>query len=96
MSELKSFWNNAPVPDVGLAGDSIASSGSDPQVTVDSPNGLTQVAWANPPVPNIGGEETENSVSGLPLQPNRFEPSPSSPPEPPTLKERSPTTIDEK
>jgi hypothetical protein len=96
MSELKSFWNNAPVPDVGLAGDSIASSGSDPQVTVDSPNGLTQVAWSNPPVPNIGGEETENSVSGLPLQPNRFEPSPSSPPEPPTLKERSPTTIDEK
>jgi len=96
MAELKTFWNDAPVPGVGLSGDTVVSSGTDPSVTIDSPNGLTQVMWSNPPVPNIGGEETENSVSGLPQQPNRFEPSPQSPPEPPTLKERSPTTIDEK
>jgi hypothetical protein len=93
---LKSFWNDAPVPSVGLGGDGVVSSGSDPQVTVDAPNGLTQVAWTNAPVPSISGEETENSVSGLPQQPNRFEPSPSQPPAPPTLNERSPTTIDEK
>lgn len=93
---LKTFWNDAPVPSVGLSGDTVVSSGTDPQVTIDSPNGLTQVMWNNPPVPNIGGEETENSVSGLPQQPNRFEPSPSSPPEPPSLNEKSPTTIDEK
>ena len=96
MADLKSFWSNPPVPDVGLSGDNNPSSGSDPSVTVDSPNGLTQVLWPNPPVPNISGEETDNSVSGLPALPNRFEPSPASPPEPPSLKERSPTTIDEK
>jgi hypothetical protein len=95
MSDLKSFWNNPPVPDVGLSGDSIASSGSDPLVTVDSPNGL-QPVWTNAPVPGIGGEETDNSVSGLPSLPNRFEPTPASPPEPPTLKDKNPGTIDER
>lgn len=95
MSDLKSFWPNPVGPDENLSGDSIASSGSDPQVTVDSPNGLAQVLWPNPPVPSFGGEESPNSVSGLPSLPNRFEPSPSKPPEPPSLQDRSPTTIDE-
>ena len=97
MSDLKTFWPNPGGPDAnpGLSGDSVTGSGSDPQVTVDSPNGLTQVAWPNPSVPTPGGEETENSVSGLPAQPNRFEPS-EQPPPPPTLQDRRPGTIDER
>lgn len=95
MSDLKSFWSNPVGPDTDLSGDAIVSSGSDPQVTVDSPNGLTQVLWPNPPVSSFDGSESPNSISGLPPQPNRFEPSPASPPDPPTLKERSPMTIDE-
>jgi hypothetical protein len=96
MGDLKSFWPDPVMSpgDTGLSGDGVTQSGSDPQVTVDSPNGLTQVLWSNPPVPNIGGEETENSVSGLPLAPVRFEPS-AEPPEPPSLKDRSPGTIDQ-
>ena len=96
MSDLKTFFDRPGMPmDTGLGGDSIVSSGSDPQVTVDSPNGLTQVLWPNPPVAAVSGQETENSVSGLPPQPNRFEP-PSEPPPPPTLQDRRPGTIDER
>lgn len=93
MSDLKSFWPNPVGPDEGLSGDSITSSGSDPSVTVDAPNGLTQVLWPNPPVKSFSGEESPNSVSGLPSLPNRFEPS-EQPPGPPSLKDRSPGTID--
>ena len=96
MPDPKTFWPNPGMPRTyESGGDTVVSSGSDPQVTVDSPNGLTQVLWDNPPVPGFSGEESPNSVSGLPSQPNRFEPSPQSPPEPPSLRERSPMTIDE-
>lgn len=93
MSDLKSFWPNPVGPDTDLSGDSIVSSGSDPSVTVDSPNGLTQVLWPNPTVKSFSGEESPNSVSGLPSLPNRFEPS-EQPPGPPSLKDRNPGTID--
>lgn len=97
MPDLKTFWTDPGGPEryPDLSGESIVSSGSDPQVTVDSPNGLTQVLWPAPPIPEFSGEESPNSVSGLPSQPNRFEPSPSSPPEPPSLQDRSPMTIDQ-
>lgn len=96
MSDLKSFWPNPGAPsDPGLDGSTVTSRGSDPSVTVDNPNGLTQVLWPNPPVPNFSGEESENSVSGLPSLPNRYEP-PEQPPPPPTLQDRRPGTIDEK
>lgn len=95
MSDLKTFWDNPGMPSsTDLSSDVATSSGSDPQVTVDSPNGLTQVAWQNPSVPTPGGEETENSVSGLPSLPNRYEPS-ATPPEPPSLQDRRPGTIDQ-
>lgn len=95
MSDLKSFWPNPAMPaSSDLGGDSVVSSGSDPQVTVDAPNGLTQVLWPNPLVGSFGGEESPNSVSGLPSVPNRFEPS-AQPPEPPSLQDRRPGTIDQ-
>jgi hypothetical protein len=98
MSDLKTFWPNpgGPPDDPGLAGSSVVSSGSDPSITVDSPNGLAgQVLWPNPSVPDPSGAETENSVSGLPSLPNRFEPS-DQPPGPPSLQDRRPGTIDER
>lgn len=97
MADLKTFWDNPVMPmSADLSGDGVTASGSDPQITVDSPNGLTQVLWPNPPVSTLsGGSETENSVSGLPTLPTRFEPT-ETPPPPPTLQDRRPGTIDER
>jgi hypothetical protein len=51
--------------------------------------------WDAPTVSTPGGPETANSVSGLPLQPDRFQPV-GTPPAPPSLQDRSPGTIDER
>jgi len=97
MSDLKTFWPNPGTPqDVGLGGETVTSSGTDPQVDLN--DGKPQACdplWPNFPVPYFGGQEDANSVSGLPSQPNRFEPS-ATPPEPPTLQDRRPGTIDER
>ena len=95
MSDLKSPWTNPITSSTDLDSDLATSRGSDPQITVDAPNGLTQVAWTNPSVPTPSGEESPNSVSGLPSLPNRYEP-PVQPPPPPTLQDRRPGTIDER
>jgi hypothetical protein len=96
MGELKTFWDNPGMPmSTDLGGDTVVSSGSDPQVSTDGSSPISPF-WPEPPVPTLtSGEETSNSVSGLPPQPNRFEP-PTVPPEPPTLKDRNPGTIDER
>lgn len=99
MGDLKTPWMNAgdqkPVlTDVNSAGDSIISRGTDPNVTLDGDSALDPL-WAAPVVPTPGGEETPNSVSGLPAEPNRFEPS-DTPPQPPDLTDRNPGTIDQK
>lgn len=96
MSDLKTFWDKPGMPtspEVG-GGDGVTGRGTDPQVTIDSPNALDPL-WQAPPVAPIGGEETDNSVSGLPSLPNRFEPS-ATPPPPPSLQDRRPGTIDER
>jgi hypothetical protein len=93
MSELKTYWSNPPVPDVGVEGDTITARGTDPLVDTTGENGLTQLMWSDPPVSTPGGEETENSVSGLPKTPARYEPT-EQPPGPPTLEKRNPGTID--
>jgi hypothetical protein len=94
MSDLKSPWTNPPVPDVGTSGEGVTQRGSDPNITVDTPNGL-QPVWGTPPVTDPSGQETANSVSGLPLRPARNEPT-GTPPEPPSLQDRTPGTIDQK
>jgi hypothetical protein len=77
-----------------LGGDSIVSSGSDPNVD-DSGSSPIQPFWPAPPVPSLtSGEESSNSVSGLPSLPNRYEPA-GQPPGPPDLTDRRPGTIDE-
>ena len=96
MSDPKTYWPNPGGPErqPDTSGTGVVSSGSDPQVTVDSPNAFKPL-WSDAPVPLFSGEETPNSVSGLALQPNRFEPSPASPPELPSLQDRRPGTIDQ-
>lgn len=94
MADLKTFWPDPGAPrDVGLDGDLITARGTDPLIDTGGTNGLTQPLWPNPPVPYPGGEESANSVSGLPNQPQRFEPT-ETPPDPPDLKDRNPGTID--
>jgi hypothetical protein len=72
----------------------VTSRGSDPTIDTGGEGALTPL-WQNPTVPIPGGEETSNSVSGLPSQPNRFEPS-DMPPAPPDLTDRNPGTIDKR
>lgn len=95
MPDLKTFWDNPGMPksyDVPQ-GDGVTESGSDPLISPSGENAL-QPIWTNPSVPTPGGEESPNSVSGLPAAPQRFEPS-AQPPPPPTLQDRRPGTIDE-
>jgi hypothetical protein len=94
MSDLKTFWDKPGMPmSTDLGGDAVVSSGTDPQVSLSGENAL-QPFWTNDPVPKTDGEESSNSVSGLPQQPSRFQPT-EIPPPLPTLQDRRPGTIDE-
>jgi len=95
MGDLKTPFDNAVISTMDPAGDDIPSRGSDPNVDLGGSSGLKPI-WDAAPVSAPDGQETANSVSGLPLRPSRLKPSPEKPPMPPTLNERSPTTIDEK
>lgn len=91
---VKTNWSNPIMPsfdDMGGAG--VTGSGSDPSIDTGGEGGLKGVLWSNPLCSTPGGEETANSVSGLPLLPNRFEPS-EAPPGIPDLTTRNPGTID--
>lgn len=97
MGDLISPFDNPAMPAPGLEGDSIISRGSSPDVdqsAAGSSSALDPV-WAQPTVPTPSGEETANPVSGLPLRPNRWEPS-DNPPSPPDLTDRNPGTIDQR
>lgn len=94
---LKSPWGDkgdyvAPMP--GLSGAGVVSRGTDPQVAFPGDAGL-KALWNNQPVGTPGGEETANSISGLPSLPNRFEPG-GEPRQPPDLTDRNPGTIDQR
>jgi len=94
MADLKPLWTNPPVPTPGLEGDLAVQRGKDPNAYGNpGPDGLAPI-WTNDFVPTPGGEETPNSVSGLPAHIDRYAPS-GTPPEPPNLTDRSPGTIDE-
>ncbi len=93
MADLKPIWSNIPAPTPGLEGDSVLSRGSDPNADLSGSSAL-QDFWGNQPVSDPDGQETANPVSGLPLRPNRWEPS-DNPPGPPDLTDRNPGTIDE-
>ena len=96
MADLKTFWDNPGMPmSTDLTGDTITSSGSDPNAQGDNDQGnACSPVWPNPPVSGEDRSESPNSVSGLPPLPNRYEPA-DQPPPPPTLQDRRPGTIDE-
>ena len=75
-----------------LSGALPTSRGSDPLVDLGGASAL-QGPYTNGICATPDGQETANSVSGLPLQPNRYQPS-ETPPGPPDLTDRSPGTID--
>ena len=93
MSDLKTPWTNPAMSAPDLSGAGVTQRGGDPNASMDGSNGLSP-AWNNAPVPVPGGSETSNSVSGLPGTPSRWEPT-ETPPAPPSLKDRSPGTIDQ-
>lgn len=77
-----------------LSGELPTSRGTDPLIDTGG-SGAIQSPFDRPVLSSIEGQETANSVSGLPLQPNRYQPS-ETPPEPPSIKDRNPGTIDQK
>ena len=97
MSDLKTPFNQPIMPtQADLGGDSITERGTDPNINVGGDSALQPVWPADKAiVPTPGGQETANSVSGLPSTPSRFEPS-GTPPAPPTLQDRNPGTIDQR
>jgi hypothetical protein len=97
MGDLKTPFGNAAYPNTtDLGGELPTSRGTDPNIDTGAGGaGGLKDNWPGAVVPVPGGEETANSVSGLPLQPNRFQPS-ETPPEPPTLQDRNPGTIDKR
>jgi hypothetical protein len=96
MSDLKTPFDRPIHPDASdLGGQGVISRGTDPQIDTGGSSGLTASPFDKAIDPNMEGQESANSVSGLPLQPNRFEPS-EGVPEIPTLKDRNPGTIDKR
>lgn len=95
---LKSPWldfGKVPMSSADPGGDSITQRGSEPMVDTGGSSGLQPIWTEKQIVPTPGGEESANSVSNLPLQPVRFEPS-ETPPAMPDLTTRNPGTIDKK
>lgn len=99
MGDLKTNWSDPILGDHGVDGQGVVSRGSDPNADGgDGPAGLTGIVWPSDKqvmgsAPS--GQESANSESGLPAQPNRFEPS-GDPPQPPSLQDRNPGTIDQR
>jgi hypothetical protein len=95
MGDLKTPFDKPIYGDTGdLSGDLPTSRGTDPLTDTGGSSGL-QTIFDKPIMPSLDGQESANSVSGLPLQPNRFQPS-ETPPEPPSLTDRNPGTIDKR
>lgn len=95
MGDLQTPFNKPAYPNTtDLSGDLATARGTDPNVSADGEGALNPL-WPNPVLSSMGQEETANSVSGLPLQPSRFQPT-EEPPAPPSFQDRNPGTIDQK
>jgi hypothetical protein len=91
---MDKIWKDSPVPTPDASGQLPTSRGGDPNIDLGGASAL-QPIWSDPPVPTPDGGETANSVSGLPMAPARYQPT-QDPPEPPSLQDRSPGTVDTK
>jgi hypothetical protein len=95
MGDLKSAWSDPVAPTPDLSGQGVTARGTDPNVDLGGGSGLSGVLFDKAIVSTPSGEETSNSMSGLPPTPARNEPS-ATPPPPPDLTDRMPGTIDER
>jgi hypothetical protein len=97
MGDVKSNWDNPPVPTPGLDGSGVTASGGDPNIDTGGDGALKPFWPSDKQIMGSApdGKESANSVSGLPGLPSRFEPS-GTPPAPPDLTDRNPGTIDQK
>jgi hypothetical protein len=95
MGDLKTPWPEKDQAFTGtdMSGSGVTASGGE-DVSQEGESGLKPM-WKEPILSNFDKAETPNSVSGLPLQPNRWQPS-EEPPDMPDLTDRSPGTIDKK
>ncbi len=94
MGDLKTNWTDPGAPIPGIEGDGVTARGGDPNIDTGG-TGAIKDFWPGAVAPVPGGSETPNSVSGLPLQPARNQPS-ETPPSPPSLQDRNPGTITER
>ena len=98
MGDLKTFWQpgDEAMPSLTDASGQLPTArGGDPNIDTGGSSGLKDFWSQDQPVDNVMPGETTNSVSGLPLHPDRFQPS-EQPPQPPDLTDRNPGTIDER
>lgn len=99
MGDLKTPFEKAVFTDFGMAGELPTSRGTDPLTDLNAAGATSALKplWSadKMAVSTFSGEETPNSITGLPLQPNRFQPS-EEPPQPPTLQDHNPGTIDKR
>ncbi len=94
---LNTPFNKPVLPDSGDLGGALPTTrGTDPLIDTGGSSGLQAPFAADGAVLGDASslDETANPVSGLPLQPNRFQPS-ETPPAPPTLTTRNPGTVDQ-
>jgi hypothetical protein len=94
MSGLQTPFDEPAMGAPDPAGDTVSQRGSDPNVS-DSGSSALQPIWSERPVSDPSVQETNNSVSGMPLRAARWEPT-GTPPSPPDLTDRNPGTIDER
>lgn len=92
MGDLKTNWTDPALGDMGdLGGQLPTSRGTDPLVNTGGSSGL-QAMYSQPGCPTPGGEASSRTLSGLPADPQRFQPA-ETPPQPPNLKDRNPGTV---
>ena len=94
MGDLMTPFNEPAMSPPDPSGDLPTARGNDPNIDMGGSSGLQEL-WTDQPVPAMASSETTNLVSGLPLHPDRFQPS-GTPPPPPDLTDRNPGTIDER
>jgi len=92
---LKTPFNQPVDPGTAdLGGQGVINRGTDPLTDLGGASAL-QTPFDRPIDPSLDGQESANSVSGLPMTPNRFEPAESGV-MPPSLEDRNPGTIDKR
>lgn len=92
---LKTNWTDPVMPTPSdLGGQLPTARGTDPNISLSGASGITASPFSQA-IAAPGGQETPNSVSGLPPAPQRFQPS-DTPPAAPGLTDRNPGTIDQR